>query len=64
MRAEADPTLARLKRLPVRLRLVHLAALLRWERKGNARERSLSCPSPAERAGRVHGRPSGAVLKQ
>ena len=33
MRAEADPTLVRLKRLPVRLRLVHLAALLRHARE-------------------------------
>ncbi len=33
----ADPRLARLKPLPVRLRIAHLAALVRWERAKNAR---------------------------
>jgi hypothetical protein len=42
MSGEVDPRLARLKRLPVRLRIVHLVALLRWER-------AVSSPSPAER---------------
>jgi hypothetical protein len=38
----------RLKRLPPRLRVAHLAALVRWERAINA----LSYPSPAECVGR------------
>jgi hypothetical protein len=37
--------LVRLRRLPVRLRIAHLAALLRYEREAIARERSLSYPS-------------------
>ena len=45
----ADPMLARLRPLPVRLRIAHLAALVRWERAANARERSPSYPSPRER---------------
>ncbi len=65
----ADSTLARLNLLPVRLRIAHLAALLRWERKKNALssffpaecERSLSCPSPASasRSGEGSGTPDG-----
>jgi hypothetical protein len=35
MSVEADPMLVRLKRLPVRLRLAHLAALLRHARQPN-----------------------------
>jgi hypothetical protein len=46
MTAGVDFMLARMRPLPARLRIAHLAALLRWER-------ALSCPSPAERAGRV-----------
>lgn len=38
MSADADLTLARLKRLPVRLRLVHLAALLRHARAPSNRQ--------------------------
>jgi hypothetical protein len=32
-----DPMLARLRPLPVRLRIAHLAALVRWERAKHAR---------------------------
>jgi hypothetical protein len=49
-----DPVLARLKRLPLRLRLAHLAALIRCG-KVIVREGSLSYPSPRERE-RVVGR--------
>ena len=49
MSAEADPKLARLRRLPPRLRVTHLAALLRVERAVTTGERFLSYPSPAER---------------
>jgi hypothetical protein len=49
-----DPVLARLKRLPLRLRLAHLAALIRCG-KVIVREGSLSYPSPRERE-RVAGR--------
>jgi hypothetical protein len=42
----ADVMLARLKRLPPRLRIAHLAALLRWERQANAHEYACSYPSP------------------
>jgi hypothetical protein len=45
MSGEGDVMLARLKRLPVRLRIAHLAALLRHAR-------ALSYPSPREAAGR------------
>ncbi len=65
MKTNADPMLERLRPLPVRLRIAHLAALVRWERAKNARslsyptpqerERSLSYPSPCERE-RVVGR--------
>jgi hypothetical protein len=37
---EAEYMLARMKRLPVRLRIAHLVALLRREREVRARERS------------------------
>ncbi len=37
MNGEADPMLSRLKRLPARLRIAHLAALIRRERKGSTR---------------------------
>jgi hypothetical protein len=50
MMSEADSMPARLKRLPVRLRIAHLAALLRHERQTIAR--TLSYPSPREAAGR------------
>ncbi len=39
MSSEADPRLARLKRLPVRLRIAHLAALLRVNSYPSSRER-------------------------
>ena len=51
MSGDADFRFVRLKRLPARLRVAHLAALLRWEREKNA----LSYPSPHERQ-RVAGR--------
>ena len=35
MNAAVDPILLRLKRLPVRLRLAHLAALIRGEAAGS-----------------------------
>jgi hypothetical protein len=54
MSTEVDPTLARLKRLPPRLRIAHLAALLRCGRL-IVREGNLSYPSPRERQ-RVVGR--------
>jgi hypothetical protein len=44
---ETEIMLERMKRLPVRLRIVHLAALLRSERQANGRERPL--PSTASR---------------
>jgi hypothetical protein len=50
-----DSTLARLRPLPMRLRIAHLAALLRHERAARAvsypspSERSLPYPSPGER---------------
>jgi hypothetical protein len=53
MNASVDPMLLRLKRLPVRLRIAHLAALLRHERQ--AIVCNLSYPSPRERE-RVVGR--------
>ena len=48
MSGDRTVELGRLRRLPPRLRVAHLAALLRWERAMSA----LSYPSPAERAGR------------
>jgi hypothetical protein len=42
MSAEADPMLSRLKRLPLRLRIAHLAALVRCEREGSARAAQLA----------------------
>jgi len=51
MSAEADPLLSRLKRLPERLRIAHLVALLRYG-KIIVREGSLSYPSPREAVGR------------
>lgn len=45
MSAATDSTLARLRPLPPRLRVAHLAALLRVERAASA----LSSPSPRER---------------
>jgi hypothetical protein len=50
----ADSMLSRLKRLPPRLRIAHLAALIRCG-KVIIREGSLSYPSPRERE-RVAGR--------
>ena len=50
MSSEADPMLSRLKILPLRLRVAHLAALLRRERQAIAGARSY--PSPCEAAGR------------
>src|SRR6202034_3165931 len=47
--SEADSMPARLKRLPVRLRIAHLAALLRHERQTIAR--TLSYPSPPAAGG-------------
>ena len=47
---KTDPMLARLKRLPPRLRLAHLAALLRHERQ--AITRTCSYPSPRGAVGR------------
>lgn len=38
---ETDPMLARLKRLPLRLRLAHLAALIRGEAEGSPRAGAL-----------------------
>jgi hypothetical protein len=49
----SDPMLGRLKRLPLRLRIAHLVALLRYERRATAP--ALSSPSPRERE-RVVGR--------
>ena len=49
-RIKIDPVLARLKRLPLRLRLAHLAALLRHERQAITRIRSY--PSPRGAVGR------------
>ena len=43
----ADPMLARLKRLPMRLRIAHLAALLRHERQAIAQARSYPSPRAA-----------------
>jgi hypothetical protein len=51
MSAAADPMLSRLKRLPARLRIAHLAALLRYERRANERECRRSYPSPREAVG-------------
>ena len=45
MNAAPDSMIARLRPLPWRLRIAHLAALLRVARAANARERSLSDPS-------------------
>jgi hypothetical protein len=42
MSADTDPMLSRLKRLPLRLRIAHLAALLRCEREGSARAAQLT----------------------
>ena len=50
---EIDPMLARLKRLPARHRVAHLAALLRHERR--ARTHAQLYPSPCARE-RVAGR--------
>jgi hypothetical protein len=50
MSSEADPMLSRLKILPLRLRIVHLAALLRRERQAIVGARSY--PFPREAAGR------------
>jgi hypothetical protein len=50
MSSEADPMLSKLKILPLRLRVAHLAALLRRERQAIAGARSY--PSPCEAAGR------------
>jgi hypothetical protein len=50
MSSEADPMLSMLKVLPLRLRVAHLAALLRRERQAIACARSY--PSPCEAAGR------------
>ena len=52
---ETDSMLTRLKRLPVRLRIAHLAALIRCGRV-IVREGSLSYPSPRERERVVVGR--------
>ena len=49
MRPGADVVLPRLRPLPPRLRIAHLAALLRVARAANAGP----YPSPAERVGRV-----------
>jgi hypothetical protein len=58
---ETDPILSRLNVLPSRLRIAHLAALLRHERQTTARARS--CPSPREAAGRVDANEmSGGVV--
>jgi hypothetical protein len=53
MNIVADSMLARLKRLPLRLRLAHLAALLRHERQ--AITRTCSYPSPRGAEARVGG---------
>ena len=50
MSSEADPMLSRLKILPLRLRVAHLAALLRRERQAIVGARSY--PFPREAAGR------------
>jgi hypothetical protein len=42
MNGEADSRLARMKRLPPRLRVVHLAALLRSEADGTLRAAELA----------------------
>jgi len=42
MSGEADPRLTRLKRLPPRLRVVHLVALLRSETDGSPRAAELT----------------------
>ena len=55
MNTAADPMFARLKRLPPRLRVAHLAALLRCERQANKPEHPLSCPPPRKHV-RVVGR--------
>ena len=55
MSGTADSKLARLKRLPPRLRVAHLMALSRYGREIDAGERFLSYPSPAERLGMVAG---------
>ena len=55
MSDEADSRLVRLKRLPPRLRVAHLAALLRCGR-------ALSYPSPRERE-RVVGREGRSVAQ-
>jgi hypothetical protein len=55
--SEVDVVLARLRPLPLRLRIAHLAALLRHERRANVcacpspREASLSDPSPRKGEG-------------
>jgi hypothetical protein len=59
MSGEVDPTLARLKRLPPRLRVAHLAALLRHERQ--AITPALSYSSSHERQ-RVVGRDGANAL--
>jgi hypothetical protein len=52
MSGEADPRLLRLRLIPPRLRVAHLAALLRSMSSGSPRaaerEHLLSCPSPSE----------------
>ena len=61
MSGEVDARLARMKRLPPRLRVVHLAALLRSGR-AVMREGSLSYPSPRERQRVVEARVGGILL--
>ena len=54
MSRENDVMLARLKRLPVRLRIAHLAALLRHERA-----QARAHPSPCEGEGSKEGGRAG-----
>ena len=42
MSAAADPMLSRLRRLPARLRIAHLAALIRHEPSGSTRTAELA----------------------
>jgi hypothetical protein len=42
MSADTDPVLSRLMRLPLRLRIAHLVALLRCEREGSTRAAQLT----------------------
>jgi hypothetical protein len=57
MSGEACSMLARLRRLPVRLRIAHLAALLRVERAAKAR----SCPDILLYPRPAHRSPSPAL---